>query len=64
MNEVCLKRLVMLPFWCIYFMWFFVSNFFVFTRKIPRFFVNFVNREAVKKHLVFMSIWASQIENI
>ena len=43
---------------------FFISNFFVFTKKYRYFFVNVGNREAVQKHLVFMPIWASQIENI
>ena len=36
---------------------------FYFLEKNPKIFVNVGNREAVKKHLVLMSIWASQIEN-
>ena len=39
-------------------------TFLFFQKKSRDFFVNFGNREAVKKHLVFMSIRASQIENV
>ena len=33
-------------------------------KKIQAFFYYVRNRKAVKKHVVFMAIWASQIENI